>query len=134
MRKNELHLENLLSASIINALDRHSVSYSVSEQDGRYIAELEFYSDKGSNQIVNIWFDYDEEDSQYADSTACRSFAKGLKDYYESWDVDEYVYMWLEAKCNRHDICPLNARELVEDAEQIDKFLKQLSTEISQLA
>lgn len=88
MRKNELHLENLLSASIINALDRHNVSYSVSEQDGRYIAELEFYSDKGSNQIVNIWFDYDEEDSQYADSTACRSFAKGLKGYYESWDVD----------------------------------------------
>ena len=42
--------------------------------------------------------------------------------------------MWLDAKQSRPDVCPLNARELVEDGEQIDEFLRTLSDAVTKAA
>lgn len=53
-----------------------------------------------------------------------------MSDYYEDFDVDEYVGMWLDAKKERPSVCNLSARQLVEDGEDVDKFLGKLSDEI----
>lgn len=119
MNKN-ISLENVLCAEIIKVLDDARVSYELSEQDGSCIAELEFTSDHGGDQVFNVWFDKENADE---------TFASGLSDVYEDFDVDEYVEMWLNAKRNGTS-CPLNARELVEDAESIDAFLDKLSTDV----
>lgn len=117
---NNLSLENVLCPEIIAVLDDANISCDLSEQDGKYIAELEFTSDFGGDQIYNVWFEKEEAD---------KTFAYGLNDVYEGFDVDEYVEMWLEAK-HHGTKCPLNARQLVEDAESIEDFLLGLSEKV----
>ena len=47
-------------------------------------------------------------------------------EFYQDFDVDEHVYMWLEAKQNGVGGVP-SARVLVEDAEAIEQMLLDLS-------
>lgn len=119
----KLHLENVLSPCIIAILQSHDISYDLTEQDGRYIAELEFYSEFEGDQIESVWFDKTDSD---------RSFANSLEELAENWDVDDYINLWLEAKRHRPDICRLTARQLVKDGEWTKDFLKEVSEEINQ--
>lgn len=59
-------------------------------------------------------------------------FRKEVEDYYEGFDVDEHITMWLEAKQRGVGGVP-TARELVHDAEAIDEMLKQLSYAVDEV-
>ncbi len=50
--------------------------------------------------------------------------------YYIDFDPDEHIEMWLEAKRNGVSGVP-TARQLVKDADDIDKMLETLSDELS---
>jgi len=116
------NLNEVLSSGIIDILEENGVSYDLCEDRGNeYCAELEWRTDLDGDQVWAIWFDKDEADS---------SFANSLRGYFHDFDVDEYVEMWLQAKHDRPDICPLNARQLVQDGEEIEDFLDELSRKV----
>ncbi len=50
----------------------------------------------------------------------------GLQDYYDNFDIDSEVYMWLEAKQNGVSGVP-NVVELVEEEKTIEDTLYKLS-------
>lgn len=122
MKSKELKLENVLDRALITVLDKNHVTYgSVDKECGRYCVELEFYSLHDGDQVVPLWFDKENPNE---------TFAEALSDYYEDFDVDEYVDLWLDAKKERPSVCNLSARQLVEDGESVDKFLGELNDEI----
>lgn len=52
--------------------------------------------------------------------------AKEIYEYYNDFDVDEHVEMWVEAKENGVSGVP-DTRRLVEDAEDISEMLEELA-------
>lgn len=57
---------------------------------------------------------------------AVNDFPKAVFEYAEDFDVDEHIAMWIEARKNGTGGVPA-ARELVHDAEEIEKMLQELS-------
>ena len=52
--------------------------------------------------------------------------AKEIYEYYNGFDVDEHIEMWIEARENGAHGVP-STRRLVEDAEDIFEMLKELA-------
>lgn len=52
--------------------------------------------------------------------------AKEIYEYYDSFDVDEHIALWIEARENGVHGVP-NTRRLVHDAEDISEMLKELA-------
>lgn len=52
--------------------------------------------------------------------------AKEIYEYYDNFDVDEHIEMWIEARENGVSGVPSTHR-LVEDAEDISEMLKELA-------
>lgn len=52
--------------------------------------------------------------------------AKEIYEYYDGFDVDEHIAMWIEARKNGVSGVP-DTRRLVEDAEDISKMLEELA-------
>lgn len=52
--------------------------------------------------------------------------AKEICEYYNCFDVDEHIEMWIEARENGVRGVP-STRRLVEDAEDISEMLKELA-------
>ena len=52
-------------------------------------------------------------------------------DYSDSFDVDEHIAMWIEAKQNGTQGVP-GARQIVHDAEEIEKELDELAFELQE--
>lgn len=84
--------------------------------------------------------DYDIELSQYspAGEDFCISFtfdgtieelAKEVRDYADTFDEEDHVMMWLGAKKTGMSGVP-SAKELVEDAEAIQKMLDELADKL----
>lgn len=73
--------------------------------------ELEKYSPAGEDFIITVG----EE-----------GFVDNVKEYAAHFDPDEHIEMWVEARRNGVKGVP-SARELVEDAEAIDKMLRELA-------
>ena len=63
---------------------------------------------------------------------AIQSFRDGLESYYEDFDVDEHIEMWIEARRNGTAGVP-SIRELVEDAEAIEAMILELSQTLRDL-
>ena len=78
--------------------------------------ELEKYSPAGEDFIFTV---------------NAENFAREVEEYAESFDVDEHIAMWIEAKRNGTAGVP-SARELVHDAEEIDKMLQELAEALTQ--
>lgn len=76
--------------------------------DGNF--ELEKWSPAGED----IVFDVD-----------AGSFLDSVKSYYDDFDIDEHVALWIESRGKRG--VPSTVRELLEDAEAIDAMLKELA-------
>lgn len=57
------------------------------------------------------------------------NLAQEVWEYYQDFDVDEYVEMYLEAKKNGLSGVP-SARGLVEDAEDTEKRLEELAIKL----
>lgn len=69
--------------------------------------------------------DFDEEDQ-------CHSFRDNLESYYEDFDIDEHIEMWVEARKNGTSGVP-SIRELAKDAEVIDTMILELSQTLGNL-
>ena len=54
---------------------------------------------------------------------------KEIYEFYNDFDVDEHVEMWIEARKSGTPGVP-STRELVEDAEDIYKMLKELASAV----
>ena len=52
--------------------------------------------------------------------------AKEIYEYYDDFDIDEHIEMWIEARENGVIGIP-STRQLVEDAEDISEMLKELA-------
>ena len=52
--------------------------------------------------------------------------AKEIYEYYDDFDMDEHIEMWIEARENGVIGVP-STRQLVEDAEDISEMLKELA-------
>ncbi|OPZ65926.1 MAG: hypothetical protein BWY85_00285 [Firmicutes bacterium ADurb.Bin506] len=86
------------------------LEWSVTEEDDGTV-ELEKYSPAGEDFIFTV----DAE-----------GFVDNVKEYAASFDIDDHIAMWIEAKQNGTAGVP-SARELVKDAEDIDKMLQELA-------
>lgn len=52
--------------------------------------------------------------------------AKEIYEYYDGFDIDEHIALWIEARENGVPGVP-DTRRLVEDAEDISEMLKELA-------
>ena len=79
------------------------------------IAGFYQYSPAGEDFGFEVYFKTDDD------------LAREIVEYYDGFDVDEHVEMWLEAKHHGTDRSIPPARILVKDAEDIDKMLEKLA-------
>lgn len=97
-----------LNPKIIEAAEK--LDWTVKEyQDGT--AEFSQYSPAG-------------EDFSFTVNT--ENAAQEIYEYYDNFDVDDHIEMWIEAKQNGVAGVP-SIRRLVEDAETISEMLKTLA-------
>ena len=75
------------------------------------MVEIEKYSPAGEDFILCV----DVE-----------NFPDAVAEYYDNFDIDEHIEMWVEAKRNGTGGVP-SVRRLVIDAEAIDDMLKELA-------
>lgn len=85
-------------------------------QNNRTYVEIGQHSPAGEDFSMTI--DFDAEDQ-------CGSFLNNFESYYEDFDVDEHIEMWIEAKGSGVSGVP-SIRRLVKDAEDIDAMILKL--------
>lgn len=59
-----------------------------------------------------------------------KNFIQNVKEYAANFDIDEHIELWIEAKRNGVKGVP-STRELVYDAEAIDKMLQELAAALA---
>ena len=64
------------------------------------------------------------------DFNICVDFIQNVKEYAAGWDIDEHIEMWIDARRNGVNGVP-STRELVCDAEAIDKMLQELAAALA---
>ena len=89
--------------------------------DGLYLFEA--YSPAGEDLVI--------EDYCTSPETALNEMKADIVRVYENYDVDEHVDGWAQMRGTRG--VPSTYRELLEDAEAIEKMLEELSIAVSQL-
>lgn len=97
--------------AILEKLDWAVISYT---DDGR--VELEKYSPAGEDFAICV---------------EVENFPAAVEEYSAGFDIDEHIAIWIEAKKNGVSGVP-PARELVHDAEDIDKMLQELSAALAE--
>lgn len=85
---------------------------SVNMQDGQFYAEMEFYSNAGEDFVFTIWFDGTWSD-----------FVNSFREYAKNFDPDEHVELWIPGRGTNG--IPSSIRDLINDADSIDKFLNE---------
>lgn len=83
--------------------------------DGR--VELEKYSPAGEDFIICV---------------GVKDLPREVAEYWEDFDPDEHIEMWIEARRNGVRDVPAT-RELVKDAEAIDKMLQELAEALEEV-
>lgn len=68
----------------------------------------------------------------FKEKEQAKSFKENLQMYYEDFDVDEHIEMWIEARRNGISGVP-STRELVKDAEAIENMILELCEALSQV-
>lgn len=97
-------------------LEKHDWAVSSYTDDGR--VELEKYSPAGEDFSICV---------------GVENLPDAVMEYYEDFDVDEHIEMWVEAKRNGTSGVP-SIRRLAIDAEQIDEMLKELAYALAEVA
>lgn len=69
-------------------------------------------------------------DGDFSFTVDVAGFVENVKDYANSFDHDDYVKMWMEARENGVRNVP-STRELVQDAEAIQSMLDELTATLS---
>lgn len=103
-----------LRQEYLDILEKRGWSVSSYTDDGR--VEIEWYSPAGEDFIVCV---------------KVENFPDEILDYSDSFDLDEHIAMWIETKQNGTQGVP-NARQLVHDAEEIEKELDELAFELQE--
>lgn len=83
--------------------------------DGR--VEIETWSPAGEDFIMCV---------------EVKNFPAAVMEYYEDFDVDEHIEMWIEARKNGTQGVP-STRRLCADAEAIDEILKKLAYALAEV-
>lgn len=104
-----------LKESYLNVLEK--LDWTVCDYTGDGRVELEKYSPAGEDFIMCV---------------EVENFPDAVMEYYEDFDVDKHITMWIEAKQNGTRGVP-SARELVHDAEAIDEMLKELADALAEV-
>ena len=95
--------------------------WSISECDyanGGKGFEFEKYSPAGEDFIFSV------------EANNPRELVEGIKEYAADFSPDEHIEMWVIARCNGSTGIP-SIRELVEDADAIDKMLQELAAALA---
>lgn len=103
-----------LPQAYLDILEKREWSVCDYTDDGR--VELEWYSPAGEDFIVCV---------------KVENFPDEILDYSDSFDPDEHIAMWIEAKQNGTKGVP-GARQIVHDAEEIEKELDELAFELQE--
>lgn len=98
-----------LEQKYIDILEENDWSVSSYTDDGR--VELEKYSPAGEDFLMCI---------------EVENFPESVREYANYFDADEHAEMWIEAR-GRVKGVPNSIRELIDDAESIQKMLNKLS-------
>lgn len=115
----EKFINEVLSDKVVDVLDAYNCSYGRCENNGtNYAVEIEFKTSQGGDNVFTVYFDSD------------KSFLKDLSAQARDFDVDEHVSLWLDAKKERPDVCPLNARQLVRDGYEVRRTLRNIAKDI----
>ena len=88
-------------------------------QNDRTYVEMGKYSPAGEDFSMIIDFEPENQEE---------TFLKNMRDYVNSFDVDEHVEMWVPKRGEGG--CPSTIKELVEDAEAIVDMIKELYGEL----
>lgn len=97
----------------LDVLENHGWAVSSYTDDGR--VELEKYSPVGEDFSICI---------------GVENLPAEVREYAASFDIDEHIEMWIEARKNGVSGVP-STRELVKDAEDIDKMLQEIAVALS---
>ncbi len=100
-----------LDEKIADLLEEQDFTFTFDEENGNL--ELERYTPAGEDWIVNLWFDGTVD-----------GFIAETQDYYQGFDVDEEVELWVDGRGQRG--VPSSIRTLVEDAEWKESQLEVL--------
>lgn len=105
-----------LKKKYLDVLEKHDWAVSSYTDDGR--VELEKYSPAGEDFIMCL---------------EVANFPEAVAEYAAGFDIDEHIEMWIEARRNGTRGVP-SSRELVHDAEDIDKMLQELAAALAEVA
>lgn len=94
------------------------------ESDGRR-TYVEIGQASPAGEDFSMIIDFKEKDQ-------AKSFKENLQMYYEDFDVDEHIEMWIEARRSGTSGVP-STRELVKDAESIENMILELCEALSQV-
>lgn len=103
-----------LQKKYLEVLELHDWSVSSYTDDGR--VELEKYSPAGEDFLICVNIE---------------NFPEAVAEYAADFDIDDHIAMRIEAKGNGVRGVPAT-RELVHDAEDIDKMLQELADALSE--
>ncbi len=92
-------------------------------QSNRTYVEIGKNSPAGEDFSMIIDFDAEKQ---------CASFLDNLDSYYQNFDIDEHIEMWVKAKRNGVSGAP-SIRELVDDAKEIDAMILKLSQTLREM-
>lgn len=98
-------------------------SFVWKESGGRTYVEMEKHSPEGED--FSMLIDFEEED-------AANSFVRELRKYYEGFDADEHAEMWIDCR-NRVSGVPQSIRDLIDDAEAIDKMIEEVADVLEEM-
>lgn len=99
----------------MDVLEKHEWAVSSYTDDGR--VEIEKYSPAGEDFLICV---------------EVENFPDAVMEYYESFDVDDHIDMWVEARRNGVSGIP-STRRLAIDAEAIDEMLKELAYALAEV-
>lgn len=105
-----------LKKKYLDVLEKHDWAVSSYTDDGG--VELEKHSPAGEDFIMCL---------------EVENFPEAVAEYAAGFDIDEHIEMWIEAKKNGTRGVP-SARELVHDAEEIDKMLQELAVTLQEVS
>lgn len=95
----------------------------VIEEEGWTIHECTFAGDAPGYELSQ----YSPAGEDFSFAIEADDLVENVREYYVCFDPDEHIEMWIEAKHNGVSGVP-SARELVEDADAIEKMLESLWT------
>lgn len=105
-----------LEQKYLDVLEKRDWAVSSYTDDGR--VEIEKYSPAGEDFSICV---------------EVENFPDAVMEYYEDFDVDDHIDMWVEARRNGVSGVP-STRRLAIDAEAIDEMLKELAYALAEVA